>query len=201
MKKNHSHKYTHHDTDCINKLIEEENQHIRHLNTIVLESLNEKESLVRQVSYELQDRKLTFGMKIADRVAAFGGSWNFILSFAFIVGAWMVINNFMGSSAFDPFPYILLNLVLSCLAAFQAPVILMSQNREVERERKRSENEYIINLKAELQTRELNSKIDVLVLDQMKVLIDTQKLQIQSLTKIEKKLDKLYKQVNQKVDK
>jgi uncharacterized membrane protein len=201
MKKNHSHKYTHHDIDCINKLIEEENQHIRHLNTIVLESLNEKESLVRQVSYEMQDRKLTFGMKIADRVAAFGGSWNFILSFAFIVGAWMVINNFMGSSAFDPFPYILLNLVLSCLAAFQAPVILMSQNREVERERKRSENEYIINLKAELQTRELNSKIDVLVLDQMKVLIDTQKLQIQSLTKIEKKLDKLYKQVNQKVDK
>ena len=95
----------------------------------------------------------------------------------------------------------LLNLVLSCLAAFQAPVILMSQNREVERERKRSENEYIINLKAELQTRELNSKIDVLVLDQMKVLIDTQKLQIQSLTKIEKKLDKLYKQVNQKIDK
>ena len=179
--------------DFINKLINEENQHIRHLNNIILDSISEKESIVTKVLEESKNEKLSFGMKIADKVASFGGSWGFIISFALIVAFWMLFNTMVKSHIFDPFPYILLNLLLSCLAAFQAPIILMSQNRQAEKEKRRSEDEYLINLKAELQTRELNSKIDVLITEQMKILIETQKIQLSNLNDLEKKIDKLSK--------
>lgn len=179
--------------EYINKLVNEENEHIRHLNQIVIESLNEKELLASQVLYEPKDEKVTFGTQISDTIAKFGGSWYFIILFATIVIGWMIFNKVLGLKAFDPFPYILLNLVLSCLAAFQAPVILMSQNRQSEKEKKRSKNEYLINLKAELQTRELNSKIDILTKEQMKILIDTQKTQLETLNNLEKILNKIYK--------
>jgi uncharacterized membrane protein len=179
--------------EYINKLVNEENEHIRHLNQIVIESLNEKELLASQVLYEPKDEKVTFGTQISDTIAKFGGSWYFIILFATIVIGWMIFNKVLGLKAFDPFPYILLNLVLSCLAAFQAPVILMSQNRQSAKEKQRSKNEYLINLKAELQTRELNSKIDILTKEQMKILIDTQKTQLETLNNLEKILNKIYK--------
>ena len=179
--------------DYINKLVKEENQHIHHLNQIVIESLNEKELLMSEALYEPKDETITFGTKISDNMAKFGGSWYFIILFATVVIGWMIINKALGSSAFDSFPFILLNLVLSCLAAFQAPIILMSQNRQAEKEKKRNKNEYLINLKAELQTRELNSKIDILTTEQMKILIDTQKTQLETLNNLEKMLNKIYK--------
>jgi len=175
----------------IKKLIREENKNIDHLNQIVLKSLEEEDSLVNQILQNQKDEKMTFGMRLADRVASFGGSWHFIILFGLIVCVWMIFNTILGAEAFDAYPYILLNLVLSCLAAFQAPVILMSQNRQSDKEHKRSEHEYIINLKAELQIRELNSKIDILMIEQMKVLIDIQEVQLSHLHNLEKKIDKL----------
>ncbi len=182
-----------HNAKYITKLIDEENKHIAHLNRIVIESLHEKEALVSKIFHEYKQEKLTFGMRLADLVATFGGSWRFIIIFSIIFVSWMCINKILSSSAFDPYPYILLNLVLSCLASLQAPIILMSQNRHADKERKRSEHEYVINLKAELQIRELNSKVDLLIVEQMKILLEVQNAQLISLNHLEEKLDKLNK--------
>jgi uncharacterized membrane protein len=178
--------------DYINKLVNEENKHIAKLNRIIIESLQEEELLVKRIFKDSKKEKLSLGMKLADKVAIFGGSWLFIILFATIVVVWMVLNNALNNEAFDPYPYILLNLVLSCLAAFQAPVILMSQNRQAEKDRERSEHEYLINLKAELQVRELNNKIDLLITKQMKVLLEVQERELKSLAFIEEKINKLF---------
>ncbi|HEX6431434.1 MAG TPA: DUF1003 domain-containing protein, partial [Niastella sp.] len=147
-------------------------------------------ALATNVSLEL-DRGVTFGERLADRVAAFGGSWRFILLFAVAMAAWMGLNSWLlASRAFDPFPYILLNLVVSCLAAVQAPVIMMSQNRQEEKDRKRNENDYLVNLKAEIEIRTLHQKMDLLMQEQFKKLIETQAEQIkllQSIIREEKK--------------
>jgi uncharacterized membrane protein len=111
----------------------------------------------------------TRGERIADKVASFGGSWTFIGIFCVVLVAWMALNTWMlAERAFDPYPYILLNLMLSCLAALQAPVILMSQNRQAARDRRRSEEDYEVNLKAELEIKALHEKID-----QLAALIDS----------------------------
>lgn len=103
----------------------------------------------------------TFGEKLADQVAAFGGSWSFIISFALFIMGWIIINSHkILTSPLDPFPYILLNLILSCLAALQAPIIMMSQNRQETKDRLRATHDYEINLKAELEIRMLNTKLD-----------------------------------------
>lgn len=115
--------------------------------------------VTRNVNVEERDR-LTFGERVSDRVAAFGGSWLFILSFGFILLAWMSMNIVLAAGAFDPFPFILLNLVLSALAALQAPVIMMSQNRQAAKDRLKAELDYEINLKAELEVAALHSKFD-----------------------------------------
>jgi len=173
----------------IENLINEENKQLASLNRIVVESLHEEEVLVKKIYKEQKAEKLTFGMRLADKVASFGGSWCFIILFSSIVSVWMFINSLLiTKNPFDPYPFILLNLVLSCLAAFQAPVILMSQNRQAEKDRKRSEHEYLINLKAELQIRELNSKVDLLIAEQMKTLVEIQEEQLKSLNEIEKKI-------------
>lgn len=111
---------------------------------------------------EVYEEGLTFGERMADLVAKFGGSWTFIFLFALVLIAWMWINTAALARPFDPYPYILLNLVLSCLAAIQAPIILMSQNREGERDRLRAENDYEVNLKAELEIQQLHEKLDAL---------------------------------------
>ena len=134
--------------------------------------------------------KPTYGQRWADRIAKFGGSWAFIGIFMSIMLIWISVNLFEGSKAFDPYPFILMNLILSCIAALQAPIIMMSQNRQEEKDRKRSENDYLINLKAEMQIRSLNQKIDLLLEEQIKTLFETQEKQFQLLTEINKKIDR-----------
>jgi uncharacterized membrane protein len=132
---------------------------------------------------------MTRGQSISDKVARFGGSWSFIILFSVIIFIWIVFNSFAAAqNKFDPFPFILMNLVLSTIAALQAPVIMMSQNRQEEKDRKRNENDYMVNLKTELQVRSLHQKIDLMQKQQMKVLYETQAKQLELLDKIEKSL-------------
>ena len=104
--------------------------------------------------------KYTFGQKAADTIAKFAGSWAFIFSFVGVLAAWMVINIILAAKAFDPYPFILLNLVLSCVAAIQAPLIMMSQNRQEEKDRRRAENDYKVNLKTEIMIEDIHGKMN-----------------------------------------
>lgn len=113
--------------------------------------------------YEEIDETATFGERVADKMALFAGSWTFILSFGFIMAVWIGINGLMGGKAFDPFPFILLNLTLSTLAALQAPVILMAQNRQGEKDRAVAKNDYQVNLKNELEIADMHRKVDAMI--------------------------------------
>ncbi|AGK96824.1 DUF1003 domain-containing protein [Clostridium pasteurianum] len=115
----------------------------------------------------VHDENLTIGQKVADKIASFGGSWPFIISFITVLVVWILINAILlARKAFDPYPFILLNLVLSCVAAIQAPVIMMSQNRESEKDRLTAANDYLVNLKSEIIIEDLHKKIDVLIKQQ-----------------------------------
>ena len=116
------------------------------------------------------NEKTTFGQKAADAVAKFAGSWAFIFSFIAVMVIWMIVNVVLSTKAFDAYPFILLNLVLSCIAAVQAPLIMMSQNRQVVKDRKRAENDYKINLKNELIIDDLHKKIELILENQKKIL-------------------------------
>lgn len=113
---------------------------------------------------EADDENATFGQKIADKIATFGGSWTFIISFCVVLAVWIIGNAIILSNrAFDPYPFVFLNLVLSCLAAIQAPIIMMSQNRQSEKDRLTAGNNYLINLKSEIIVEDLHYKIDLLM--------------------------------------
>lgn len=174
----------------IHNLLDTENDHLRKLHEIVCQAV-EQEKLILQKIEEPQNEKLTTGQRIADKVAKFGGSWKFIISFAVVLVVWIVYNlQLPVNKRFDPYPFILLNLLLSCLAAIQAPVIMMSQNRQEEKDRTRNENDYIVNLKAEIEIRTLHQKMDLLLEEQFKKLMEAQADQIkllQSLIKEEYK--------------
>ena len=174
----------------IHNLLNTENDHLRKLHEIVCQAV-EQEKLILQKIEEPVTEKLSTGQRIADKVARFGGSWKFILSFMAILIFWIIFNlQLPKEERFDPYPFILLNLVLSCLAAVQAPVIMMSQNRQEEKDRKRNENDYIVNLKAEIEIRTLHQKMDLLLEEQFKKLMEAQADQIrllQSLIKEEYK--------------
>ena len=134
------------------------------------------------------EKKLTFGERLSDRIAEFGGSWRFLITFFGILLVWIAINGvILMTHAFDPYPFILLNLILSCLAAVQAPVIMMSQNRAEARDRLRAENDYKINLKAELEIRHLHEKIDHLLRRQYNRLFELQQIQIELLEELGRK--------------
>jgi uncharacterized membrane protein len=134
--------------------------------------------------------KLTTGQKMADKIAQFGGSWIFIIVFFSFLVLWMVVNVWLlFSKPFDPYPFILLNLILSCLAAIQAPIIMMSQNRQEQKDRQRSEHDYKIDLKAELEIKLLNEKMDHLLVYQNKKLLEIQEVQIDYLEDLLKKLN------------
>ncbi len=131
---------------------------------------------------------LNFGQRIADKIALFGGSWSFILTFSFLLIAWIIFNAFViKDHPIDPFPFILLNLILSCLAALQAPIIMMSQNRQSEKDRMRAELDYKVNLKAELEIRHLKSKLDLLASHQWKRLLEIQELQTELMEDLNRK--------------
>jgi uncharacterized membrane protein len=148
----------------------------------VIKSLKEEEELIAtNINVEF-DRQSTLGEQVADKVAEFGGSWVFISIFAAVLGGWIVINSAsLLAQPFDPYPYILLNLVLSCLAAVQAPVIMMSQNRQEAKDRLRGEHDYRVNLKAEIEIRHIIVKLDQLVTHQWQRLLEIQRLQLELL--------------------
>ncbi len=146
----------------IDQLLFDENEHLNKLHKIVKDTLDEEELIIHNLLYPPLEI-LTPGQKISDKVARFGGSWKFIILFGIILMLWIVFNVIaIGHYKFDPYPFILMNLILSCIAALQAPVIMMSQNRQEEKDRMRNENDYLINLKAEMQIRSLHQKMDLL---------------------------------------
>ena len=143
------------------------------------------------VSDKLDESPSTFGQRVADKVASFGGSWTFIISFVCFLLLWISANVFyLANKGFDPYPFILLNLILSCIAALQAPVIMMSQNRQEEKDRERAQNDYMINLKSELEIRMLHEKLDHLILHQEQSLIEIQRVQIDMMNDILERLEK-----------
>ena len=165
-------------------LITRENRELNELEKEVLAKLKESDLLARDINEEASGR-LTFGQRVADRVAIFGGSWTFIIVFFLFILVWMLINAFvLVARPFDPYPFILLNLILSCLAAIQAPIIMMSQNRQESKDRLRSQNDYQVNLKSELEVRILNEKIDHLINHQVMRLMEVQALQIEYLEEL-----------------
>lgn len=121
------------------------------------------------VSPEKEKEKYTLGQRAADTIAKFAGSWAVIFSFAGVLVLWMVINAILATKAFDPYPFILLNLVLSCVAAIQAPLIMMSQNRQEEKDRRRAENDYKVNLKTEIMIEDLYDKVNAILAKQSQI--------------------------------
>ena len=166
--------------DYVRSLLENQLGDLTHLDEEVLESLNKHELLSsRPSSEEEATARLGFGDRLSDRIASFGGSWKFILSFMAFLIIWIVANVWLlAAGAFDPYPFILLNLLLSCIAALQAPVIMMSQNRQEARDRQRAENDYKVNLKAELEIRHLHEKVDYLLHQQATRLMEVQQIQL-----------------------
>ena len=156
---------------------------LSNLENKVIGSLKKDTSLVSSVEDEVDSR--TVGQAVADSVAAFGGSWKFIIMFGVFILLWIMANIYLlVDKGFDPYPFILLNLILSCLAALQAPVIMMSQNRQEEKDRERAKKDYMINLKSELEIRMLHEKLDHLIMHQQEELIDIQKVQIEMMNDI-----------------
>ena len=169
------------------KIIEEEKGSIEVLESEVINSINKNEIITFNTGNMAEAVKM--GDRISDKVASFGGSWKFIIMFFSILLVWIIINSFyLLSKPFDPYPFILLNLILSCIAAIQAPIIMMSQNRQEIKDRIRSENDYKINLKSEIEIRTLHEKVDHLLLDQWSKMMKIQEIQIEILEEIRNKV-------------
>lgn len=151
------------------KLLKEVLEDIRHDMTDE-EVLNLLADSKISVSPEKEKEKYTLGQRAADTIAKFAGSWAFIFSFAGVLLLWMVVNVVLATKAFDPYPFILLNLVLSCVAAIQAPLIMMSQNRQEEKDRRRAENDYKVNLKTEIMIEDLHNKMNKILARQETIL-------------------------------
>jgi uncharacterized membrane protein len=174
----------------IENFIKSESKQLEKLRTIVATSIKDENLIIDNLLHPAEEI-LTKGQKISDKVASFGGSWAFIISFFAILIVWILFNTLSPvQDNFDPYPFILMNLILSCIAALQAPIIMMSQNRQEEKDRKRSENDYLINLKSELAIRSLHQKIDLLLEEQIKVLFDSQVKQLEILKSIDQKISK-----------
>ncbi|WP_432670830.1 DUF1003 domain-containing protein [Flavobacterium sp. SM2513] len=169
--------------EYITQMLLSESGELSDLESKVMASLKNDTLLSEQLDDEL--KQISFGQKIADRVASFGGSWTFILTFLGLLTVWILVNVFLlVNKGFDPYPFILLNLILSCVAALQAPVIMMSQNRTEERDRERARKDYMINLKSELEIRILHDKIDHLILHQEQSMLEIQKVQLDMMKEI-----------------
>lgn len=149
------------------------------INEFFSDNINDDE-LLTQILKEGEEKEISFGQRMADRVASFGGSWSFIITFCVIMFIWICLNTFaLLTRPFDPYPFILLNLVLSCIASLQAPIIMMSQNRQEEKDRLRAQHDYLINLKAEMEIRNIQTN--------MKNLFEIQKQQMKMLEELKKK--------------
>ena len=179
------------DTKEIDIMLDDSNIQITKLQKIVEETIKEEELIINNLLHPPKEI-LSRGQRISDKVARFGGSWKFIIAFSVILFLWVLFNALSPRrDEFDPYPFILMNLVLSAIAALQAPIIMMSQNRKEEKDRMRSENDYLINLKAELEIRSLHQKIDLLLQDEIKTLYNLQARQLEMLQQINSKIDNL----------
>ncbi len=177
------------------EMINQNDENLKKLHDIVRKSFEEEKLIVDNLINPTDDY-LNRGQLISDKVARFGGSWSFILIFTGILIVWILYNTLMlKQDRFDPYPFILMNLVLSCLAALQAPIIMMSQNRQEEKDRKRAENDYLVNLKAELEIRSLHKKIDVLLEEEVKQLFDSQVNHLKLLKQLSEHVDRLEKEL------
>jgi uncharacterized membrane protein len=173
--------------DYVKELLQDEIGELSDLDREVIESLRQNELLSSDIGKELQE-KLTFGERLSDGIAEFGGSWRFLIAFGVVVLVWIIANGvLLVTRSFDPYPFILLNLILSCIAAVQAPIIMMSQNRAEARDRLRAENDYKVNLKAELEIRHLHEKVDHLLRRQYNRLFEIQQIQIELLEELGRK--------------
>ena len=171
--------------DYVRSLIETERGELSDLEKEVIDSLASHEILSMHVDQEY-DSTLTFGQRLSDRIASFGGSWKFIIIFFCILILWTSVNTLiLAFKPFDPYPFILLNLILSCLAAIQAPIIMMSQNRQEAKDRLRASHDYQVNLKAELEIRQLHQKLDHLLSRQWERLVEIQEVQIELLNEMQ----------------
>jgi uncharacterized membrane protein len=170
----------------VHSLLESEKGELSTLENEVLQSIKENELLSRNVDTEFEE-KWSFGDRLSDRIATFGGSWTFLICFGAFLGIWIVMNSLvLVIKPPDPYPYILLNLILSCLAAIQAPIIMMSQNRQEAKDRLRGLHDYQVNLKAELEIRHLHEKVDHLLSHQWERLTEIQEIQLDLLSEIGK---------------
>jgi uncharacterized membrane protein len=176
--------------EYVQKMLEEDEGNLQKLEADVLESIRESELITANINSKFDEQR-TVGQKVADKVASFGGSWKFIGLFFTILILWVIANTIaLFQQPFDPYPFILLNLILSCIAAIQAPIIMMSQNRMGDKDRIRSENDYKVNLKAEIEIKTLTEKVDHLLLDQWSKMMKIQQIQMEMLEDIRKGLVK-----------
>ncbi len=174
----------------LNEFIFSEELHVKRLQELVQESIREERLLTKSLLEVENAADLSLSQRLADKVASFGGSWKFIISFGVFILIWITANVYwLTSPNNDPYPFIFLNLILSCVAALQAPIIMMSQNRQEEKDRQRSRSDYLVNLKAEMEIRGLHSKIDLLLAEEMKTLFKIQQSQMELLQQINAKLN------------
>ena len=174
----------------LSSLIVKEKGEIDIIDRDVMDALKNNSILSENIEDEI-DGSLTLGQKMADKIAVFGGSWTFIMSFFSFILIWIIVNIWMlATRPFDPFPFILLNLILSCLASIQAPIIMMSQNRQEQKDRQRAEHDYKINLKAELEIKLISEKIDHMIVNQNRKLIEIQEIQTDYLEDLMKEIKK-----------
>ena len=163
------------------QLLQEEHGEFTELDRQVAESIAKQDTIAENTEEEFEEHR-TFGDKLADQIATFGGSWAFLISFGCFLLVWMAFNVVLGlNRAFDPYPFILLNLMLSCIAAVQAPIIMMSQRRQEVKDRLRADNDYRVNLKAELEIRHLHEKLDYLISRQWQRLAEIQQIQMEMM--------------------
>lgn len=176
--------------DAIDNLTSSQDENIKKLHAIVDDAIKEEELIINNLQHPPKEY-LSTGQQLSDNVAKFGGSWKFIIIFSVVLFIWIFYNTAVAKTAqFDPYPYILMNLVLSCIAAIQAPIIMMSQNRTEEKDRKRAENDYLVNLKSEIEIRNLHQKVNLLMEEQLKKLIESQAIQLKLLNELHEKIDK-----------
>lgn len=170
-------------TRYVEELLREERGEYSDLDRQVVQSIARQETIAANIEKDFHGN-WTLGERLSDRLASFGGSWTFLICFGGILVVWIAVNVVAASRAFDPYPFILLNLILSCLAAIQAPIIMMSQRRQEEKDRLRSLNDYRVNLKAELEVRHLHEKIDHLVTRQWQRLVEIQQIQLDMMEEV-----------------
>jgi uncharacterized membrane protein len=172
--------------EFIKNTLEEEKGELSSLEQEVVKSMKEQETVAKDINAEYE-QQVKFGDKVSDKLAVFAGSWRFIIGFLATLLVWIVINSaLIILKVFDPYPFILLNLVLSCLAAIQAPIILMSQNRQDEKDRLRSDYDFRVNLKAELEIRHLHQKLDHFLTKEWQTLLEIQQIQVELMNELSK---------------